>query len=132
MLRLGAVGAARDGAGAGRHSGQLQSVPRSLRGRTMAAMAMVIRLTAMSMGPVTAIRVTVMAMGLAATATRATDIAPATATRLTAMAAATAIQLMATAMAPVTAIRLTAMAMAGALSAAVSMAPLIVIGAKAD
>src|SRR5262244_2690939 len=130
MLRLGAVGAARDGAGAGRHSGQLQSVPRSLRGRTMAAM--VIRLMAMAMGPVTAIRVTVMAMGVAATATRATDIAPATATRLTAMAAATAIQLMATAMAPVTAIRLTAMAMAGALSAAVSMAPLIVIGAKAD
>src|SRR5262249_22461157 len=121
MLRLGAVGAARDGAGAGRHSGQLQSVPRSLRGRTMAAMAMVIRRTAMAMGPVTAIRVTVMAMRLAATATQATDIAP-----------ATAIQLMATAIAPVTAIRLTAMAMAGALSAAVSMAPLIVIGAKAD
>src|SRR6516164_621820 len=44
-----------------------------------------------------------------------------TVTRLTAMA-----------MAPVTATRPTAMAMAGALSAAVSMPPLGIVGAKAD
>ena len=50
-----------------------------------------------------------------------------TATRLIAV---TAIRLKATAMAPVTATRLTATAMAGALSAAVSMPPLGVVGAK--
>src|SRR6516165_806460 len=115
MLRLGAVGAAADGAGAGRRSGQRQSVPRSLRGRTTAATATVTRLTATAMGPGTAIRLTAMAMG-PVTAIRLT---PVTATRHTAMA-----------MAPVTAIQLTVMAMAGALSAAVSMAPLGVVGTK--
>src|SRR6516165_6499541 len=114
MLRLGAVGAAADGAGAGRRSGQRQSVPRSLRGRTTAATATVPLLTATAMGPGTAIRLTAMAMG-PVTAIRLT---PVTATRHTAMA-------------PVTATRLTAMAMAGALSAAVSMPPLGVVGAKA-
>src|SRR6516165_7646257 len=122
MLRLGAVGAAADGAGAGRHSEQRQSVPRSLRGRTTADTATVTRLTAMVMGQVTATRLTAMVM------------APVTATRLTAMAMApvTATRLTAMAMAPVTATRLTAMAMAGALSAVVSMPPLGVVGAKAD
>src|SRR6516164_3191271 len=104
MLRLGAVGAAADGAGAGRRSGQRQSVPRSLRGRTTAATATVTRLTATAMGPGTAIRLTAMAMG------------PVTVIRLTPV---TAIRLT-----PVTAIRLTAMAMAGALSAELSTAPL--------
>ena len=57
--------------------------------------------------------------------------APVTAIRLMAMAApATATRLTATAMAPVTATRLTATAMAPALSAAVFMPPLGVVGAK--
>src|SRR6516225_7561471 len=100
MLRLGAVGAAADGAGAGRHSEQRQSVPRSLRGRTTAVTATVTRLTAMVMGQVTATRLTAMAM------------APATATQ---------VMVMATAPAPVTATQV--MAMAPALSAVVSMPP---------
>src|SRR6516225_2769894 len=108
MLRLGAVGAAAGGAGAGRRSEQRQSVPRSLRGRTTAVTATVTRLTAMVMGQVTATRLTAMAM------------APVTATRLTAMA-----------MAPVTATRLTAMA--EALSAELSTAPLgVAVGKEPD
>src|SRR6516162_7458787 len=103
MLRLGAVGAAPDGAGGGRRSAQRQSVPHSLRGRITAATATVTRLTATAMGPVTAIRLT-----------------PVTATRLTAMA-------------PVTVTRLTAMAMAGALSAELSTAPLgVAVGKEPD
>ena len=63
-----------------------------------------------------------------ATRLRATAMAPATATRLIAV---TAIRL--TAMGPVTAIRLTAMAMAGALSAALSTAPLgVAVGKEPD
>ena len=68
------------------------------------APAMVTQLTAMGMGPVTATR-----------------LIPVTATRL-----------MATAMGPATAIRLICMAIVPALSAAVSMPPLGVVGAKAD
>src|SRR5262249_56834114 len=109
MLRLGAVGAAADGAGAGRRSGQQQWVPRSVLGRTTAATATVIRLTAMATGPATTIRV--MAMPLPATRVTATAMA---------MGAATVTQ--AKAMAPATATRL--MAMATELSAAVSM-PLV-------
>ena len=91
------------GLGAGRRSGQRQSVPRSRRGRTTAATAT--RLTATAMGPGTAIRLTATAMG------------PGTAIRLT----------------PVTAIRLTAMAMAGALSAELSTAPLgVAVGKEPD
>src|SRR6516164_6269875 len=116
MLRLGAVGAAPDGAGAGRRSGQRQSVPRSLRGRTMAVTATATRLMVMVMGPATVTRL------------MATAMAPVTATRLIAV---TAIRL--TAMAPVTAIRLTAMAMAGALSAELSTAPLgVAVGKEPD
>src|SRR6516165_7070867 len=107
MLRLGAVGAAADGAGAGRRSEQRQSVPRSLRGRTTVVTAMVTRLTAMVMGQGTPTRLTAMAM------------APGTITRLMATA-------------PGIATRLMAMAMAGALSAVVSMPLLGVVGAKAD
>src|SRR6516162_10240970 len=57
-----------------------------------------------------------------------------TVTRLTAMAMAPVIatRLTPMAMAPGTATRPTAMAMAGALSAAVSMPPLGIVGAKAD
>src|SRR6516225_2123569 len=82
----------------------------------MAATATVTRVTAMSATPLT------MAM------------APVTATRLTAMAmaAVTATRLTAMAMAPVTATRLTDFAIAGALSAVLSMAPLGIVGAKAD
>src|SRR6516165_282654 len=105
MLRLGAVGAAADGAGAGRRSGQRQSVPRSLRGRTTAATATVTRLTATAMGPGTAIRLTAMAMG------------PVTAIRLTPVTATRH-------MAPVTATPRTPIAMAGPLSAALSTAML--------
>src|SRR6516225_247667 len=50
MLRLGAVGAAADGAGPGRRSAQLQSVPRSLRGHTMVT-ATVTRLMATTTNP---------------------------------------------------------------------------------
>src|SRR6516165_7297405 len=107
MLRLGAVGAAADGAGAGRRLGQRQSVPRSLRARTTAATATVTLLTATAMGPGTAIRLTAMAMG-----------------------PVTAIRLIATAMGPATATRLICMAIVPALSAAVSMPPLGVVGAK--
>src|SRR6516165_4027472 len=105
MLRLGAVGAAPDGAGGGRRSAQRQSVPHSLRGRITAATATVTPLTATAMGPGTVIRLTAMAMG------------PVTAIRLT----------------PVTATRLMAMAMAGALSAELSTAPLgVAVGKEPD
>src|SRR6516225_2058309 len=77
---------------------------------------------AMVMGPATATRLTAMATGLV------------TATRVMAMATGlvTATRVMAMATGLVTATQVMAMAMAGALSAAVSMAPPIVIGAKAD
>src|SRR6516162_3384471 len=63
-------------------------------------------------------------------------VATATVTRLTAMTMAPVTATRLTAMAPVTALRgllaIGVMAMAGALSAAVSMAPLGIVGAKAD
>jgi len=108
------VGAEADGAGAGRRSGQPQSVPHSLPGRITAVTATVIRLTAMVMGPVTAIRLMA--------------IAPVTVTRLMAMAmgAVTATQATAMAMGQVTVTRL--MVMVTASSAAGSMLPLGAIG----